>query len=181
MEDVNERLMEAAEGGAEAELKALLMDSGCNALATDKWGWTALMWAAYGGSEACVRLLLPVSYTRAKDENEQTALMWASRYGHDACVRLLLPVSDVLATCSGGLTALMWAAAYGHKGCVQLILPVSNALGEGCQTASNCAHDHGHESVAYFIDAYILAQSERDFIEAAAGSGAPNKTSGPRV
>ena len=149
MEDVNERLMEAAEGGAEAELKALLMDSGCNALATDKWGWTALMWAAYGGSEACVRLLLPVS--------------------------------DVLATCSGGLTALMWAAAYGHKGCVQLILPVSNALGEGCQTASNCAHDHGHESVAYFIDAYILAQSERDFIEAAAGSGAPNKTSGPRV
>ena len=34
MEDVNERLMEAAEGGAEAELKALLMDSGCDALAT---------------------------------------------------------------------------------------------------------------------------------------------------
>ena len=139
------------------------------------------MWAAYGGSEACVRLLLPMNDARAKAENEQTALMWAARYGHDACVRLLLPVSDVLATCLGGLTALMWSAAYGHKGCVQLILPVSNALGEGGQTASNCARDRGHESVAHLIDAYILAQSERDFIGAAAGSEASSKKSKLRV
>ena len=58
MSDINERLMKAAKSGSAVEMKALLREPGCDALAKDDNGMTALMWAAWNGHEACVRVML---------------------------------------------------------------------------------------------------------------------------
>ena len=151
MEDINERLREAARTGSEAELKALLRDPGCDALAKDSKGRTALMWAACMGDDPCVQLLLPVSDARAKNKNGQTALMYAAYREHEACIRLLLPVSDALAKDEAGRTSSCWAK------------------------------DGGHESLSQFIDAYALSQTEQASIGGAARSSPPRKRAAPRV
>ena len=112
---INERLWAAARSGSEAELKALLRNPGCDALAKDYRGTTALMLAAYHGHEACLRLLLPISDALAKGDDGTTALMWASCNGQDACVRLLLPISNAFTTDEKGKNASMCAHDRGHK------------------------------------------------------------------
>ena len=183
MSSVDEKLRAAAGYGNEAELKELLRDPSCNALNADEMGMTALMWAAYQGHEACVRLLLPVSAAPAKNKNRQTALMCAGYGGHEACVRLLLPVSDASAADADGWTTLMWAANYGHEDCVQLLLPLSDvqARDNNGLTASYSARSRGCESVAQFIDAYALAQTEHATIEEAASPSTPRKRAAQRV
>ena len=151
MVDINERLMEAAKRGYEAKLKALLREPGCNALGKDFEDWTALMHAAYGGHDACVRLLLPVSDASSADTEGRTPLMWAACAGREDCLRILLPVSDVQARDSKGLTA------------------------------SYSARSHGNESVAQFIEDYAFAQIEHAAIEAAASAGVPRNRAAPRV
>ena len=151
MLDINKRLMNAARKGSEAELKALLRDPGCDVLAKDTNGLTALMWAIRGGQEACARLLLPVSDVLAKDVNGTTALMYAAGGGQEACTRLLLPSSDALAENKYGMTASM------------------------------CARDCGRESFAQFIDVYVLSQSERSAIEVAVNLGALRKRAARRM
>ena len=151
MPSINDRLRMAAISGSEVELKALLRDPGCDPSSTSKGGRTALIWAAYHGSEACVKILIPVSNVLAKTDGGETALIWAASCGHESCVRLLLPVSDVLSKNKAG------------------------------QTASDCARDSRHKSLARFIDAYVLAQSEQDSIGAAVCPGTPRKRAAPRV
>ena len=148
---INERLIEAAKVGSEAELKSLLCEPGCKALTPDVVGMTALMWASFRGSEACVRLLLPISNARAKSEDGQAALTWAAYPGHEACVRLLLPVSDVLGKDKAGRTASSWAKK------------------------------ERHESLAKFIDAYALSQAEQASIDGAISPATSRKRASPRV
>lgn len=151
MTDINERLREAAIAGAEVEIKALLREPGCNAL--------------------------------DKDEESMTALMYASGYGHEGCVGLLIPVSEPLSQDVGGVTALMWAACLGNEKCVRLLLQVSKALDKDKkgQTASDLARGNGHESLARFIEAYVLAQGELESIGDASCPGAPGVRAARRV
>ena len=202
--DINDRLREAAKLGHAVELEALLREPGCDALAKNNNGMTALMWAAGKGQEACVRLLLPVSGVLAKvsavrelktalrepacgtlikDINGMTALMGAVFHGHEACVQLLLPTSDVLAADGKGQTLLMHAAYFGHEACVRILLPISNVLASDRKgmTASMIAHSRGRKSVALLIDAYVLSQSEKASMEESVRGCASRKQGAPRV
>ena len=58
---INDQLRAAAETGDAARLKVFLLDPKSDALSKSGGGWTALMYAARGGHEACLQLLLPVS------------------------------------------------------------------------------------------------------------------------
>ena len=151
MASIHERLKEAAKTGSELELRALLREPGCDALAQDKEGWTALTWAACKGHEECVRLLLPVSDALVQDKEGWTALMWAAWNGHEGCLSLLLPTSDAWAENNNGFTASGWAT------------------------------DRGHQSLAQVIDAYTLAQKERVALEAQVGPGTPRGRAVRRV
>ena len=142
MSSIDRSLRFAAGDGDEAELKKLLRNPSCNALHADEIGNTALMYAARISHEACVELLLPVSDALAQNNKGWTALMCAAFGGNEACVRLLLPTSDALTSDRDGFTASAWA-----------------------RSARN-------ESLAQFIDAYVLSQTEQASIEAAAGPGA---------
>ena len=183
MKAINEKLIKAAKVGNTTELKKLLQKPGCNALSKAKEGWTALMHAAYGGQEACVRLLLPVSDVLAKAKNGQTALMWAAGFGYEACVRLLLPASDALAKDTDGWTPLIWAAGAGHEDCLRILLPVSDVQARDKKglTARSSARLRGNKNVAQLIDAYALAQNEQGSIGAAAGPGASSGRLAPRM
>ena len=85
----HERLKEAAKLGSGLKLRALLNDPGCDALAKDRRGLTALMWAASNGHERCVRLLVPESDALAKDHKGLTASGWAADRGHHFLVQVI--------------------------------------------------------------------------------------------
>jgi ankyrin repeat protein len=57
----------------------------------DSYGRTPLTWAAKGGHEAVVKLLLETGKVdvNSKDMNGQTPLSWAAEGGHEAVVKLL--------------------------------------------------------------------------------------------
>ncbi|MCJ1269980.1 Ankyrin-2 [Lobaria immixta] len=94
---------------------------------------TALMWAAQGGHEAVVLLLLEKGAdVHAKNTNakDTTALHEAAVWGHEAVVRLLLEKgSDVDAKTSFGWTALCVASRGGYEAVVQLLLEKRAAEG----------------------------------------------------
>ena len=148
---IDKRLMDAAKEGFEIELRTLLMYPGCDVLAKDTNSMTALMYAAYYGQEACLRLLIPVSDVLAKSENGVTSLMWAAGNGQEDCIKLLLAASDVLAKDLDKWTASSWAKNGGYK------------------------------SVAQLIDAYALSQTEQASIEVAVNTSTPRKRAAPRV
>jgi len=83
----------------------------------------ALTWAAEGGHEAVVRLLLEKGADiEAKDEFEETALIKAAEYGYEAIVRLLLEKgADIEAKDKCGRTALIRVAWY-REAVVRLLL-----------------------------------------------------------
>ena len=151
VEDPINRFMEAAKIGNAQGLKAMLRDRGSNPLAKDSTGWSALMWAAQNEHEACVRLLLTASGSVVKGMPGMTELMLAAIGGHESSVKLLLPRSDPRAKDRGGRTASTWARS------------------------------EGYESLAQFIDAYVLAQSERESIGATTSPGVPGGVSSIRI
>ena len=93
------------------------------------------------------------------------------------------PGCDALTKGNLGMTALMWAAWRGRETCVRLLLPVSDAGSKSNTglTASDWAREEKHESLAQFIDAYTLAQSELASMTVAARKVAPRGRSAPRV
>lgn len=151
MAAINERLWEAATRGDAVKLKVLLRNPDSDALVKCEQGTTALMLTACHGHEACLRILLPISDALAKEDDGSTALILAASYGLEACVRLLLPVSDALAKDNAGRTASCWAQR------------------------------EGHESLAQFIDAYALSQTEPAAFKVKVGDSAPSGRAAPRV
>ena len=70
----------------------VLLASGVNPNAQDGDGYTPLMWAAGGGREEVVALLLgqPNINLEARNVSGRTALLVAARNGHLSVVKLLL-------------------------------------------------------------------------------------------
>ena len=79
---------------------------------TDDWGRTALIWAAKGGYEAVVRLLLEKrANVKARDKYGWTVLSMAAQGGHEAIAQLLLEKgADINAVDRSGRTALHMTA-----------------------------------------------------------------------
>ena len=113
-------LMIAASYQGFAEMLELLLPYS-DVKATNKWGSTALMYAAKKGNEKAVELLLPNSDVKATNYRGETALMYAAGSGNEKSVELLLPNSDVEATDRWGATALDVAKSLGHKQIVSLL------------------------------------------------------------
>ena len=92
----------------------------------DELGRTPLSWAAGGGHEAVVRLLVERDGVdiNAEDNEGRTPLIWAAYRGHEAVVRLLIEKDDVDidAKDNDGMTLLICAAWGGHEGVVRLLI-----------------------------------------------------------
>ena len=112
--------------GVAKVLATLIEMEGCDTNQRDCMGCTPLMWAARGGHEAVVGLLL---MRREVDPNEpdndgRTPLWPASLNGHGSVVRLLLGRDDVNPDRPDnyGRTLLWWASASGKKEVVTQLL-----------------------------------------------------------
>ena len=90
-----------------------------------------LSWAAQGGHEAIVRLLLETGKIDidSKDKLGQTPLWWAVQEGHEAVVKLLLETGkvDVDSKDKFGQTPLSRAAQRGHEAVVRLLFETGKA------------------------------------------------------
>jgi len=87
---------------------------------------TSLSWAAAGGHEAVVRLLVEREDVDADSTHNygRTPLSWAAEGGHEAVVRLLVEREDVDADSEDifGRTPLLLAALNGHEAVVWLLV-----------------------------------------------------------
>ncbi|KAF4884398.1 putative ankyrin repeat protein [Colletotrichum fructicola] len=102
----------------------LLIEKGADINTTDKYGWTALMWASQNGREAVARLLIEKGADiTTTDKYGWTALMWASQNGREAVARLLIEKgADITTTDKYGWTALMWASQNGREAVARLLI-----------------------------------------------------------
>jgi len=127
-------LMLAIIGGHEAAAIMLMdptaqagaIDSYDRAIFTDKFHWTALMYASHAGTTAVVtELLLKGAKVEIVDETGRNSLMLALIAGHSATAEILVQPTknaDVLNTKDdSGNTALMYARS-GSPGTVELLL-----------------------------------------------------------
>ena len=106
----------------------------------DQDGKTPLIWAAIGGIEEAMRVLLhrqdvdvnTICYSQ--NEGPTTALAWAAFHGHVATVELLLERDDIDVNLEGreSLTPLVYAASHGHKAVVRRLLEHKD-LAADCQ------------------------------------------------
>jgi ankyrin repeat protein len=139
----------------------------------DKNEQTALHWAAEGGHEAVVRLLVDRGAdVNVKDKLGLTALYWAAKGGHEAVVRLLVDRrADVNLKDDDGPTALHQAAAGGHQAMVRLLVDRGadvNAKDYHGWTALYWAATQGHEVlVRLLIDGGADVNAKTKYIETA--------------
>jgi len=107
---------------------ALLGMKGWDINAMDTLGRTALAWAAVGGHEEVVSILLQqedINPNTPDTQYDRTPLLWAAERGHERVVKLLLEREDINPNTMDtgyGRTPLLWAAARGHQGVVKLLL-----------------------------------------------------------
>ena len=96
--------------------------------AKDNASCTPLMWAALGGHEEVVKMLLERGDINPNLEDRKygrTPLIWAARQGQEGVVKLFLEregINPDQACTIWGETPLFWAAAFGHEGIVKMLL-----------------------------------------------------------
>ena len=139
-------------------------------LATKEWsinerdnnGRAALSWAAVGGHEDVVNILLQL---RDIDPNVvdtkygRTPLWWAAGRGHEGIVRMLLErggVNPNTADAKYGRTPLWWAAKRGDEGMVRILLKQADinpniADTEFGRTPLWWAAERGHEGIVRML------------------------------
>jgi len=130
--------------------------------ATDARGRTALAWAAVGGHEDVVNMLLQrkdLNPDAADTKYRRTPLWWAAGGGHEGVVKLLLEREDInpnAADTEYGRTPFLWAARGGHEGVVKLLLergdinPSTTGIVDD-QTPLSLAARRGHQGVVKML------------------------------
>jgi len=118
----------AASLGIPEIVTALLEVKAWNINLIDITGQTALSWAAVGGYEDVVKILLQlkdVNPNIAGTGHGRTPLWWAAQHGHEGVVRVLLERGDIdpnTPDTEYGRTPLWLAAQHGHEGVVRMLL-----------------------------------------------------------
>jgi len=111
--------------GIDEIVAGLVKVEGCDVNKRDCLGNTSLTWAARGGHEGVVKILLggdDINPDKPNNEGE-TPLLWAALYGHEGVAKILLGRGDVNPDKPGcvGETPLGWAAAFGQEGVVKIL------------------------------------------------------------
>ena len=123
-QEVDFQLVTAARAGNTARIKTLL-DSGADANATNRPGWTALVYsAARGNSEAVHALLLAgadVDRSNREADKGLTPLIYAARGGHLVTARILLEAGADASADRGGMTPLKMATSRDQTSMVHLL------------------------------------------------------------
>jgi hypothetical protein len=129
----------------------------------DTYGRTPLSWAADGGHDAVVKLLLAndgVDPDSKDTKYGRTPLSWAAEGGHDAVVKLLLANDGVDLDSKDtkyGRTPLCLAAANGHEAVVRLLLEKKvdiNTKSVNGMTSLHWVAKKGHEAVVALLLEY---------------------------
>jgi hypothetical protein len=109
--DESALMLAALAGMRDVCARLIVLDADVN-----KTGWTPLHYAATGGHDAVIRLLLAHhAYIDAESPNQSTPLMMAAMYGSTASVNLLLESgADASLRNSAGLNALDFAQRGGR-------------------------------------------------------------------
>jgi hypothetical protein len=141
--ELDHALWEAVVCGEPKEARKALA-KGANPKSRNERGLTTLMWAAFVGSEAIVKELIPLSDIEAVDNGGTTAIGWAARSQNQAVVAaLLLAGADAKAVNRNGKTALMLAADKSIFEVVALLAPVSDVWRKDWKgwTAADFVHE----------------------------------------
>ena len=144
------------------ETAALLIERGAD---KKVMGWTELIWAAFLGSTAKIRLQLDAGADIEAETNDgRTALIVAAEAGHVETVELLLDKgANIEAKDNDDQTALMHVAGKGHFKTVELLVDHAADVhaSSGIGTALNMAAYAGHtETVELLIDKGIDIESQ---------------------
>lgn len=133
-------LLESAKLGELARVRQLL-SSGAGVNASDRRGFTPLMWASAGGNVELVRLLVEAGAAVDRGAHDGTsALMLASGNGFTDIVRALLGRGADVTAASRGVKARQLALARGHAD-VAALLEQAEVLGVRLLRAATEGHD----------------------------------------
>ncbi|TFK17180.1 ankyrin, partial [Coprinopsis marcescibilis] len=169
--DESTALILAADFSHAEAVRVLLNVEGIDVALGDRDGWTALIWAAGGGSLEIVEMLLAVvdmNHASSRNVAGCTALMLASSHGHVEVVKgLVREEASFISECGEALVEAAWG---GHQDIVETLLGVkginvNHVLKDGI-TALMCASANGHKSTVE-----MLLQHENIFIDYALPSG----------
>ena len=123
---MSEELFSAIESRNMDRLQALLADPDTNVNAPDRFGNTALIWAATRGNKRSLELLLAREdlVINVADRFGRIPLLWAAQTGHQGLLDGLLARKDVVISGAEhyGKTPLLWAAQNGYQGLLDSLL-----------------------------------------------------------
>jgi TonB family protein len=127
-QDPNQQLRDWAGAGQIKAIQKIMAGGELNVDSRDSDGWTALMYAAKGGHDDIVQLLLDAGATVDIENNvKETALHLAATYGRAEAVRLLLDAdSDFTAVDASSRTPLYWAIERKHAEVIELLQAAAN-------------------------------------------------------
>ena len=140
----------------ESELIAWLLRHAADIETKNIFGNTPLHFAASGGHEVAVQLLVELGADRdAKSKSGDTPLHLAAFAGHEAVVRLLVELgADRGAKSDSGITPLHAAACVGHEAVVRLLVELGtdrDAKTNFGTTPLHSAAHAGHEAVVRLL------------------------------